>query len=90
MLDRGLSPPSLNNPTNTRICNPVRRTFTWEPRNGQENIVHSICFTVLVLERPTDCQSDYRCVDINVVAPDIQVYLVQRFSQCRGLVGMEV
>ena len=50
----------------------MRRTFTWEPRKGQEGLVHTMCFTVLVKERPSDCQSSYRCIDIDVRAPDLQ------------------
>jgi hypothetical protein len=71
--DRNTGPPNLKNPYGTVICNPVMRTFTWEPRKGQEGMVHSMCFTVLVKELPNDCQSDYRCIDIEVIAPEIQV-----------------
>ena len=71
--DRNTQPPSLKNPYGTVICNPVQRTFTWEPRKGQEGLVHSMCFTVLVKELPNECQADYRCIDIDIRAPDLQV-----------------
>ena len=67
--DRNTLPPPLVNPDNIRICNPVRRTFSWEPRKGQEGLTHSMCFVVLVNERPNECQSAYRCIDIEVLAP---------------------
>ena len=72
--DRNTGPPNLKNPFGTVICNPVMRAFTWEPRKGQEGMVHSLCFTVLVNERPNECQADdYHCVDIDVRAPQIEV-----------------
>lgn len=59
-------------PLGTTVCNPVRRSFSWEPVKGQEGLVHSMCFSVFVKERPSDCMSDYRCIDIAVMAPDLQ------------------
>mmetsp|Transcript_41825 Transcript_41825/g.35147 ORF Transcript_41825/g.35147 Transcript_41825/m.35147 type:complete len:382 (+) Transcript_41825:1-1146(+) len=70
--DTNIVSPLLRNPHGTVICNPVRRTFTWEPRKEQEGLVHSVCFTALVRERPSDCQAEYRCIDFDVKAPDIQ------------------
>ena len=69
--DRNTLPPTVK--PKTVICNPVMRSFTWEPRKGQEGMVHSLCFTVLVNERPNECQADYRCIDIDVRAPQIEV-----------------
>jgi hypothetical protein len=52
------------------ICNPVRRIFTWQPKRGQEGNVYSMCFLVLPREL-AECQSAYKCVDIEVLAPNI-------------------
>jgi len=59
------------------FCNPVQRRFSWAPRKGQAGMTHSMCFLVLPLPATgggasyTQCQSDYKCIDIKVVAPEL-------------------
>ena len=71
---RGGTPLSPANPLadahSGSICNPVRRVFKWRPTKGQEDRVYSMCFLVLPKEVAA-CQSAYKCVDINVIAPNI-------------------
>ena len=53
-------------------CNPVRRIFTWRPSKGQEGQVYSMCFLALPKELP-QCQSEYKCIDMEVVAPNMSM-----------------
>lgn len=71
---RGGTPLSPSNPLadahSGSICNPVRRIFKWRPSKGQEARMYSMCFLVLPKEVPA-CQSAYKCIDINVHAPNM-------------------